>query len=98
VDTEQHPDAVLGARVGIEVKTAGDCRARFYGYGQHPAVPNPGGLLLVARIGDTELAVLLRGQQMHQLATAATKAAEEYAEEREWLEAPVTRLVSEGAA
>jgi hypothetical protein len=95
--TEAHPDAVLGARVGITVSTAGDSRARFYGYGQHDAVPNPGGLLMVTRIGDTELAVLLRGGQMRQLADAARQAADLYAEEREWLESPVTRLIGETA-
>jgi hypothetical protein len=97
MDSDAAPDAVLGARAGIEVATAGDTRARFYGYGQHPAVPNPGGLLMVARIGDTKIAVLLRGSQMHQLADAARQAADLYADEREWLESPVTRLIGETA-
>lgn len=97
-DREGRPAAAVGARVGLNVTARGETRVRVYGYGEHPEVPNPGHLLLIARTEGAEIALMLRGRDMSALARAVNEAAALYADNAEWLSAPVTRLVGEGAA
>jgi len=97
-DTTGLPITAPGARVGLELAAHGETRVRVYGCGDHPEIPNPGNLLLVARIGDAgQVAIMLRGRDMAALSRAVEAAAAEYAAEAEYLSAPVTRRVG-GAA
>lgn len=97
-DTDQKPTAAVSGRVGVNVQAAGETRTRVYGYGDHPDVPNPGHLLLVAETHGVQVAIMLRGREIAALAAAASAAAALYAANAEWLTAPVSRLVSEDAA
>lgn len=89
------------ARIALKFQGHDRTRLTIHGYGDDPRVPNPGDLLIAAGIGDAanglvELAVLVHGRDMLQLATAANKAALAWEENREWLDQPVSR--SAGAA
>lgn len=92
------PITAPGARVGFEVAAHGETRVRVYGWGEHPEVPSPGHLLLVAKVAEVgQVAIMLRGRDMASLGRAVAEAEALYAAEAEYLTAPVTRRVG-GAA
>lgn len=84
-----------GVRLALRTQSHVQTSMKVYSYGEDPRVPNPGDLLLIAEYGSpadlTELAVLLRGKHMRQLLPLVERAEELYAENEDWLSAPVTK-------
>lgn len=95
------PITAPSGRASVDVALSGVTRIRVHLWPDHPDVINPGDMLLIGRIGDTQAAaevrLYLRGKEMSEVADAALVAAAQYEENREWLSAPVTRHVG-GAA
>ena len=72
-----------------------------FGYGQHEKAISPGDLVIIMEdyVGQglhrqkVELSLKLRGRDMHLFVEEATHALGLWEENREWLEAPMTKIV-----
>lgn len=71
----------------------------IFGYGHHEKAINPGDLVITCtqdlqegrKNQKIEASIKLRGKHMHLFAAAAIQALEMYEENRDWLEAPMSK-------
>jgi hypothetical protein len=73
-------------------------RFKTYGWQEHPAVVNPGDMLIEFTLGPgVSVAMMIRGRDMAGFADAALACAALYEENADWLSAPVTTYGTDAA-
>jgi hypothetical protein len=80
----------------VKIQAHERTRLRVLRYGEDDRVPNPGDLLLVSTVGDgingsIEMAVLINGREMAELAKDVNAAVLEWEANKDWLSEPVTK-------
>jgi hypothetical protein len=94
---DQYPTlAAPSGRAGVTLAVASmETRFKTYGWGEHPDVINPGDMLIIFRPQPSvQVAMTIRGKDMAGFARAAQQCADLYAENADWLSAPINRLAS----
>lgn len=88
-------------RIALRTQSSMKTAMRIFGWGEDPRVPSPGSVLMIFESGfaesRTELAVLVSGSDMELLKPLVDRAVQEWDDNKDWLDAPVSWDPASGA-